>query len=442
MTTRGVALGLVILATIAIAGTAVARPPQNVPATSAMYDVSAAEPVSTYTLPPDLYRKARNLGRISFVMRLTSAPYQWLAFVLLILWKIPVMYRECAEKLSRRNFLQVLIYAALFVLTLAILLLPIDLFEHHLSRSYGLSVQGWGSWGWDFAKSELISIAAATIGMWMLFGLIRRSPRHWWFYFWLISLPIGISLVFLQPLVVDPLFHKFVPLAEKDPGLATSLRDMAQHAGENIPTQQMFWMDAGAKTTELNAYVTGIGASKRIVVWDTTIAKMTTPEVVFVAGHEMGHYVLLHIPKQLAWEAVALFLYFYLGFHCADWTLRRFGERWRIRGADDLAALPVIVLPLIVLSFVASPIESAVSRYYEHQADQYGLEITHGLTPDSKQDAARAFQILGEVDLADPAPSRADVFLFYSHPTIADRIRFALSYDPWRNGESGEFVKQ
>ena len=426
---------------IEIAGAARVPQEQSTPQGGATSSASVSTPrISAYTLPPNLYRKARNLGRISFAMRLISAPYQWLVFTLVLVLKIPVKYRNWAEKSSSRHFVQVLIYAPLFVLTLAILLLPIDVFDHHLSREFGLSVQGWGSWAWDLAKSQCISVIFAAIIMWLLFAVIRRSPQRWWFYFWLISLPIGIFLVFLQPLVVDPLFHKFVPLAQKDPVLVTSLQEMSRRAGENIPSEQMFWMDAGAKTTELNAYVTGIGASKRIVVWDTTIAKMSTPEIVFVAGHEMGHYALLHIPKQLVWEAVALFLYFYLGFHCANWMLRRWGAGWGIRGANDLAAFPVIVLPLIFLSFVASPFESAVSRHYEHQADQYGLEVTHGLTPDSGQEAARAFQVLGEVDLADPAPNAADVLFFYSHPTIADRVRFALTFDPWGNGGSGQFL--
>jgi Zn-dependent protease with chaperone function len=216
---------------------------------------------------------------------------------------------------------------------------------------------------------------------------------------------------------------------------------MVQRAGENIPPQRMFWMGAGEKTTELNAYVTGFGASKRIVVWDTTIVKMNTPQIVFVTGHEMGHYVLKHIPKLLAFFAALLFVFFYLGFRSIGWVLTRWGEKWRIRGLDDWASLPVLLFLISVFAFLASPVGSAFSRHYEHQADQYGLEVTHGLTPDSAQVAAQAFQILGEVDLADPDPNPVDVFLFYSHPPIPDRIPFSLTYDPWSKGEQGEFVK-
>jgi Zn-dependent protease with chaperone function len=210
-------------------------------------------------------------------------------------------------------------------------------------------------------------------------------------------------------------------------------------------------MGAGEKTTTLNAYVTGLGASKRIVVWDTTIAKMNTPQIVFVAGHEMGHYVLLHIPQLLAFAAILLLIFLYLGFRTIGWVLSRWGAGWGIRNLEDWASLPVLMLLLSVFSFIANPISSALTRYYEHQADQYGLEVTHGLTPDSGQVAAQTFQILGEVDLSDPDPNPVEVFLFYSHPTIPERIQFALTYDPWSNGSGskgpgpngghGEFVK-
>ena len=99
-----------------------------------------------------------------------------------------------------------------------------------------------------------------------------------------------------------------------------------------------------------------------------------------------------------------------------------------------------MLLLLTIFTFVLNPVTNAVSRHYEHQADQYGLEVTHGLTPDSGQVAAQAFQTLGDVNLADPEPSRLDVFLFYDHPSIPDRIRFCLSYDPWSKGGQGEFV--
>jgi STE24 endopeptidase len=400
-----------------------------------------AKKVTAYTLPPDRYKKARDHSRIGFRLALINFVYGLVVLWLILRWKLSAKYRTWAESAASKRFLQALVFSPLLILTMDTLELPTGVYANWVERKYGLSVQGWGSWAWDWIKGELIGIVVATILIWILYSVIRKSPRRWWFYFWLASLPIGLFLFFLTPLVIDPLFHKFEPLAQKDPALTASLEQMVQHAGKNIPPERMFWMGAGEKTTALDAYVTGVGASKRIVVFDTTIAKMSTPQIVFVAGHEMGHYVLNHLPKGLAFFAALLLVFFYLGFRTIGWVLARWGGNWGIRGLDDWASLPALLLLLSIFFFVANPIASAFSRYLEHQADQYGLEVTHGLTPDSGQVGAQAFQVLGDVDLADPERNPVEVFLFYSHPSIPDRVQFALTYDPWSKGEQPEFVK-
>jgi len=167
---------------------------------------------------------------------------------------------------------------------------------------------------------------------------------------------------------------------------------------------------------------------------------MTTPQIVAVAGHEMGHYVLNHIPKGLTIFALGSLLVFYVAYRLIGWLLARHGAGWGIRSVADWASLPALVLLLTVFSIVLTPATNAISRYFEHQADQFGLEVTHGLTPDSGQVAAQTFQVLGEVDLEYPDPSRLAVLLAYDHPPIRDRVRFALGYDPWSSGGHGEFV--
>jgi Zn-dependent protease with chaperone function len=396
--------------------------------------------VTKYTLPPERYKKARDLARIGVRFRLFGLLYGLAVLWLLLRWKFSARYRSIAEGASSARFLQAAGFTILFFLTLDLLHFPLAIYRNSILREYGFSIQSWGSWFWDWTKGQLISLIPAVILTWILYAVIRKSPRRWWFYFWLASLPIALLLVFLQPLIVDPLFHKFEPLAQRNPALTTSLEKMVERAGQDIPPERMFWMGAGEKTTELNAYVTGFGASKRIVVWDTTIAKMTTPQITYVAGHEMGHYVLQHLPKGVAFgAALALFL-FYLGYRSIGWVLSHWGSNWGVRALDDWASLPALLILSSVFTFLASPIVSTFTRYGEHQADQYGLEVTHGLTPDSGQVAAQSFQILGEVDLDDPDPNAVQVFLFYSHPPIRDRIQFALTYDPWSAGRSGEFV--
>ena len=420
-----------------------AEPPISNAAPASAPSVTAQETpekITAYTLAPDRYQKARELSRIRFRLAIIGFLYGLVVLSLILRWRLAPKYRDWAERSSSRRLLQAMVFSPPLILTVGVLELPTGIYQNWVSRKYGISVQGWKSWSLDWGKGELVAVIVGTIFIMVLYAVIRRSPRRWWFYFWLVSLPIGLFMFFLQPLVVDPLFHKFVPLVEKDPALTAALEQMVHRAGENIPPERIFWMGAAEKSTALNAYVTGIDGSKRIVVCDTTIAKMTTPQIVFVAGHETGHYVLYHLPKLLAFGAATLFVVFYLGYRCVGWMLMRWGGGWGIRSLDDWASLPALLLLLTIFSFVLNPVTTAVSRHYEHQADQYGLEVTHGLTPDSGQVAAQAFQALGDVGLADPEPNRLQVFLFYDHPSIPDRIRFCLSYDPWSKGGQGEFV--
>jgi STE24 endopeptidase len=425
------------------------NPQQTPPAASAP---SAAAPsaapqqtppqrITAYTLPPDRYKKAHDLGRIYFRFTIVGFFYGLVALWLVLRWKLAPKYRTIAEGVSSNRFVQAFVFVPILILTIDILELPTNIYQHWLSRSYGISIQGWPSWLWDWTKGEIISVIIFSFLIWILYAIIRKSPRRWWLYFWLASLPIGLLLFFAQPVIIDPLFHKFEPLAQKDPALTDALQKLVQRAGQDIPPERMYWMGAGEKTTALNAYVAGFGASKRIVVWDTTIAKMNTPQIVYVAGHEMGHYVLGHIPKLLSFVAALLLLFSFLGYSSIGWVLTRWGQKWGIRALDDWASLPALLLLLSILFFLANPLFNAVSRHEEHQADQYGLEVTHGLTPDSAQVAAQAFQVLGDVDLDDPDPNELAIFLFYNHPAIRDRVQFSLTYDPWSKNQQPEFVK-
>jgi STE24 endopeptidase len=417
-----------------------ASPATPQPATPGAAPQVAPQKITEYTLPPDLYKKTERLSKIRLFFEIGGTIYGLIVLWLILRLKIAPKYRTWAERAASNLFVQALVFAPLLVLTIDVLELPEGIYGHIVSRSYGLSVQGWGSWAWDWTKGELVNVILGIILITILYAAIRKSPRRWWFYFWLASLPILVGLVFLQPLVIDPMFHKFEPLAQKDPALAASLEQMVQRAGENIPTERMYLMGEAVKGTDLNAYVTGFGASKRMVVYDTTVAKMTTPEIVLVMGHETGHYVLNHIPKGLAIGAIGLFIAFYLGFQFLDGMLARWGGAWEIRGVNDLASLPALLILLSVISFIGSPVSNAISRYFEHQADQYGIEVTHGLTPDAGQVAAQAFQVLGETDLEYPDPSPLNVLMTYDHPAARDRVHFFLTYDPWSSGGTGEFV--
>ena len=275
----------------------------------------------------------------------------------------------------------------------------------------------------------------------ILFAVMRFSPRRWWFYFWFPAVAILVALVVIMPLVVDPLFDKFEPLSNQHPDLVASVEKLTNRAGVPIPPERMFLMVASRKTNEINAYVTGLGASKRVVMWDTTLQKTTNDEALFVIGHELGHYVLGHILKGLIAGAAGLLVALYLLFRGLHWSLDRWGRDWKILGAEDWASIVVILLLLQFLLFFSSPAINWYSRMQEHAADVYGLEVTHGVLPNSQEAAAQSFQKMGDIDLADPNPSKFIRFWLYSHPPLAERLEFAHNYDPWSKGESGKYVK-
>jgi len=396
--------------------------------------------VTAYTLPPDLYAKARHLGRLEVLFYCLESVYGVLVLLLVLRLRVAVRFRDWAERATRFRVLQAAIFTPLLLGTLAIFQFPIRIYWHWLDLAYGLSIQRWSSWAWDLLKGEIVNWVIASVAVWILYAILRRSPRRWWLYFWLALIPLTVAMVFLQPLVVDPLFHHFEPLARNDPVLVSELESVSRRAGVHIPPDRMFLMRASDKETVLNAYVTGFGGSKRVVVYDTTLARMNSPQIAMVFGHEMGHYVLNHIRQGLFFAAALGFFILYLCYRVLNWIFAGTSGRWGIRVADDWASLPVLLLFLSVIGIFITPLASAFSRHIEHEADIYGLEITHGLTLDSAQVAAQSFQVLGQVDLEDPAPSRFARLWLYDHPWIGDRIAFALHYDPWDHGEQPRYV--
>jgi STE24 endopeptidase len=397
--------------------------------------------ITAYTLPPDLYRKAHNRGRINFATHIVGLFYGLFVVWFILHRKLSAKFRDWTEKLSRSRFVQAIVFTLFLVLTISVLQLPVDIFEEIVSKVYKISVQTWPSWIADWAKGQLVTVIIGALLVWILYAVIRKSPRLWWFYFWLISLPILLFFIFISPYVIDPLFNKYEPLAAHAPQLVPELQRITRRAGQEVSPDRMFWMKASDKTVATNASVNGFGASKRIIVWDTTLAQETTDEVLTDFGHEMGHYVLGHIWKGFLFFSALLFVLFYLGFRASGPLLQRFGSSWGIRALDDWASLPAILLLISFFGFGATVAGNSFSRYQEHQADVYSLEVTHGLVPDAGQAFARSFQIYGETVLVDPDPNPINVLLFFDHPPVADRIHLGVTYDPWSKGEPTQFVK-
>jgi STE24 endopeptidase len=417
-----------------------AQAPTASPSPAAAQAAQATQ-TTEYTLPPDKLAKSKALYDLYGKLRIIGTLYGLLIFLGLLYFGIAAGYRDIAEASGRNRFVQALVFVALFMITTTALQLPLEAYQQSISRQYGLSVQSWGSWFGDVLKSLLVELIILSIAAWGITSLIRRSPRRWWFYTWLIAIPFIVFLVFLAPILIDPLFNKFEPLDKTNPQLVDAIEKVTQRGGLTIPRDRMFLMKASEKVTTLNAYVTGFGPSKRVVVWDTTIKNATTPETLYVYGHEMGHYVLNHILIGICATAVGLFIGFYLLYRIANWAFPRFQQRWRMRELSDWAALVMLLLIFAIMGTLSAPISNGFSRQLEHNADVYGLEVTHGINPNPQETAAHTFQILGELSLTYPYPSKFVVFWYYNHPSIPDRVRFAHSYDPWSKGEQPKYVK-
>ena len=337
---------------------------------SAMAAQSAPQTQTTeYTLPPDKLAKSKALYELRGKLRIIDTLYGLLILLGLLYFGAAAKYRDMAEASGKYRFVQALIFVALLLITTTVLQSPLDAYQHSISRQYGLSVQGWGSWFGDLLKGLLVALVIFTVAAWGITNMIRKSPKRWWFYVWLCAVPFVIFLIFIAPIVIDPLFNKFEPLDKSNPELVTAIQQVTKRGGMDIPRDRMFLMKASEKVTTLNAYVTGFGPSKRVVVWDTTIKNATTPETLFVFGHEMGHYVLNHILIGIVATAVGLFIGFYLLYRIANWAFPRFQQRWRMREPSDWAALVMLLLIFSVMGTLSAPIGNGFSRQLEHNAD-------------------------------------------------------------------------
>lgn len=398
---------------------------------------AAATVTNAYTLPTAKLVQAQALERIGETLTVGDTFWGPAQMVLILALGWAALLRRTAERSTRRLFLQAGIFVAGLALVTTLLNLPLAIYGHTVGLRYGLLVQGWGSWAWDKAKGYGLAVLLGTIGAWVLVRVIRRFPRRWWLVMWPVGIAFSLAGVLVTPYVIDPLFNRFEPLQQTDPALVAQLERVVRRAGETIPPSRMVLMRASDKVTGLNAYVTGFGPSKRIVVWDTTVAHSTTPEILFVFAHELGHYALGHIVLGLELSAAGMLPFLWLTNLGATALLRRFGTNWRVSGLGDLAALPVLLLVGSVLSTIADPIGNAVSRRMEHNADVYGQEAMHTILPHGEIGVVgrRSFQVLGETSLEDPTPHPLFEWWYGTHPPIELRAAFAELYDPWAPGQ-------
>jgi Zn-dependent protease with chaperone function len=211
---------------------------------------------------------------------------------------------------------------------------------------------------------------------------------------------------------------------------------LALAARAKIEHSKVYEVNKSQDTNTLNAYVTGFGSTNRIVLWDTTIQQMREDEILFVMGHEMGHYVLHHLWWNLLYFAALSFLIFYLTFRGANYLMHRYSHRFGFSRLSQIASLPLLLLLISVFSFLTQPLTNFVSRTIEHNADKFGLEITQ-----NNQAAGEAFLVLQQKNLAVPRPGMVFKFWRSTHPPLGERVDFFNSYCPWKEGKPLKYGK-
>ncbi|HTV09364.1 MAG TPA: M48 family metallopeptidase [Candidatus Aquilonibacter sp.] len=394
-----------------------------------------------YSLPPGKLAKAQHLAAVRVTTHFADEIWGVVYLILLLWLGVIAWMRDRAVRMGNNRWLQGFSFLLLFLIATTLLELPLDLYRQHLSLKYGLSVQGWASWFGDIGKSFLLTWLFGGLLVMLLFWVIRKLPRRWWLAFWAAMIPVGIFAVFAMP-YIEPLFNHYEPLMKTHPSLVARLEQVAQRGHMNIPPDRMFLMKASAKYTTLNADVEGFGHSKRVVVWDTSISSATPDEILFIFGHESGHYVLHHIVRGMLLSFAVGFVLLYFGYRLLRWIIARFGARWRIPSQEDWAALAVLLLIFSVFSIVLEPMTDSLSRAQEHAADVYGQEAIHGIVANPQQTVKGAFDVLGETALEDPNPSPFVEFWTYDHPATGRRAAFGVAYNPWAPGMQPKYFKK
>lgn len=341
--------------------------------------------------------------------------------------------RSWAERRGRSRYLTFALYCIAFGLVYYLASLPLNYYAGFVQpHSYDLSNQTFDRWLGNYIKGAAVMMVLGLIVGWFPFFVIRKSPRWWWLYLGLLAAPAQCAMEFVQPVLIDPLFHQFQPLQDK----ALESRILAEADRVGIEGSRVYQVNMSADTKTLNAYVTGFMGTKRIVLWDTTLKALDEDELLFILGHEMGHYMLQHIVKEIAFNSAFIVLLFYVVYLLAGRILARFNTRFGFNSLSDFAALPLIILLTLVVALAGLPAPMAFSRHVEHEADRFGLELTH-----NNHAAATAFLKLQHNGLGIFRPGIIPELWLFTHPSCGERIDFCNNYRPWEKGEPSRYDK-
>ena len=344
----------------------------------------------------------------------------FLALLLLTGWNRGL--RDLSIRVAGDHYvLQLFLYVLLLSVISKVLGVGLDFYSFRLEHRFNLSNQRLGAWIKDEVKGWVLGLVLGSVIAEIIYALIRTSPAHWWIIAWLVFFALIVLFVQIAPVVLFPLFYKFVPLQNEE--LKARLVRLGERAGTKI--RGVYEWKLSEKSKKANAALTGLGNTRRIIIADTLLQNYNNDEIEAVMAHELGHHVHGHILKSIVMEGVVTLA----GFWAANWVLQfatnELHQVTKLQHLTDFANLPMLVLVSSVLSILLKPALNAYSRLAERQADLYCWKSVPSVTP-----FITAMEKLTAQNLSERSPSRIVEVLFHSHPSISKRIRAA---EVWAN---------
>ena len=383
---------------------------------SAHFNADAATEAYMAMLPPEATARSNAYIEGGYWLILWDFLYGSAICLLLLNLRWSAKMRNLATRVTRFKWLQDAIYWGQYVLLTYVLGYPLEFYENYVrEHKYGLATQSFGPWMGDEGKSLLISLVLGAIAVVVLFAIVRKLPRTWWIWGSIAMIALTMVSIAIAPVYLQPIFNKITRL--NDPKVTAPILRMAHANG--IPTNDVYQIDASRQTTRISANVSGFAGTTRITLNDNLLRRGSPEEIQAVTGHEMGHYVMHHIPKSIFFMSVVIVLFFACLRWALDWTLARWGARWQIRDITDPAVLPLVFLLAGIFFFVLTPVMNTESRMHEKEADMFGLNVAR--QPDG---FAQAAIHLSEYRKMRPGP--IEEFIFFDHPSGYDRIHSAM----------------
>ena len=329
--------------------------------------------------------------------------------------------RDLAIRVTGQHYAVDVFLYLLFLLVISKALgIGLDYYGFRLERRFKLSTQRFRAWAWDETKGFLVGLVMGAVVVELLYFTIRQWPQHWWVIAWALFMGLFIVLAQLAPVVLFPIFYKFEPLENEE--LRRRLVILSERAGTRV--RGVYRWKLSEKSKKANAALTGLGATRRIILADTLLDNYTPDEIEAVLAHELGHHVHRHILKSIFVQAaITLF-----GFWAANWTLHYAVDQHMFEEMSDFANLPLLALVSVVLSFLLMPALNAYSRFNERQADRYAFESIASVEP-----FISSMNKLAEQNLAERTPSKWVEWFFHSHPAISRRLAAAEAWGRTQN---------